>query len=97
MKSFTLDLVALTVLCCGLVYSAGRTLSDLAETADLEREIAQRAKIVAQLEDARDSLADRVARMTGPEIDPELLDEQMRKTLGVGRANEVLLLPPLGQ
>ena len=94
MKSFTLDLVALTLLCCGLVYSGGRVAADLAAMSGYEDDIERRSQEVAALEAERDALADRVARLTGPVIDPELLDEQLRRALGVGRADEVLLLPP---
>ena len=94
MKSFTLDFVAMTLLCCGLVYSAGRVSEDLTKMDVLEVEIERRAAIVAQAAAERNALVDRVARLTGPVIDPELLDEQVRRVLGVGRGDEALLLPP---
>ena len=49
---------------------------------------------IRKLEAERDILEKRTRAVIGPEIDRDLLDEQTRAKLGVGRADEVLLVDP---
>ncbi|MCI4665189.1 MAG: hypothetical protein MRY74_10765 [Neomegalonema sp.] len=94
MRSATLSLTTLTAIACGFVYTIGQISVDYAEQSKLREDVARRGEIVDRLKADRDRLQDRIARLTGPEIDVELLDEHLRRALGVGRADEVLLLPP---
>jgi cell division protein FtsB len=44
-----------------------------------------------ELEAARASIANKARRLSTETLDPDLLDEQSRRVLGVGRADEVIV------
>ena len=55
----------------------------------------QLAAIEVELEDARvkrEVIGKRVALLSGPEIDHDMLDEQARRVLGFARQNEMVVL-----
>ncbi len=93
-RSATLDLVALTLFCAGLVYSAGQATSEIAAQNTLRDERRALARHVAALEGERERMQAKVVGLNGPMIDGELLDESVRRALGLGRPDEVLLLAP---
>lgn len=95
-RSQTWDFAFVTLLLAGLAYLAvdayfGARGYD--EKSDLElRRSALQAELDA-LETERDLLRRRTNALKGPEIDLDLLDEQLRAKLGVGREDERLLIP----
>lgn len=93
-RSAALDLVALSVLSAGLVYSVSQAVSDLASEGELKSAM-HRAEIqVATLDAERVRLQRLIDGLTGAKVDRDLLEATMRRSLGVGRSDEVLLLPP---
>lgn len=93
-RSATLDLVALTVFVAGLVYSGGRTAAELAAQSDLRADRRALTREVEAIDAERARMERLVARLNGPEVDAELLEATLRRQLGVGRADEVLLIGP---
>lgn len=97
MRSSTFDFVLLTALVAGLAYFSVDALvgSDGVNKVEaLEEELAQHESALAQLEGARQALATRVDRLSGSEVDPDLLDERLRAAYGVAREDDRLLLAP---
>lgn len=97
MRTSTFDLVFLTVLIAGAAYftvdawvgpSGAASMSALQETIDGAE--ARNAALRAQ----RDALASRVESLRGPDVDVDLLDERLRATFGLGRADERLIIAP---
>lgn len=65
---------------------------------DLAREITLARGELEQLRAQRLELGRRVAQLQPDSIDPDLVDEQVRNTLGFLREDEVIvLLPPAGE
>jgi cell division protein FtsB len=46
---------------------------------------------LAQLQSERAAISNRTHRLSNEGLDPDLLDEQARKVLGLGRADEVII------
>lgn len=93
-RSITLDLIAFTIFCAGLVYSAGQAVSEIADQNVLRDERRALRAEVAELEDMRERVRSQVDRMVGDQIDADMLDESVRRVFGYGRADEVLLIAP---
>lgn len=97
MKSSTLDLVLLTALAAGLAYFSVDALfgeDGVRHVDELRAELHDRERKLTSLEAERAALASRVEALSGAEIDRDLLDERLRAVYGVGREDEVLLIPP---
>lgn len=95
-RTQTWDFTFVTLLLAGLAFLAvdayfGARGYD--EQSDLERRRAALQAEVDSLEAQRARLERRTSALKGPEIDLDLLDEQMRARLGVGREDEMLLIP----
>lgn len=93
-RSITLDLIFLSVLFGGLVFSSvDAIVGDFGATASsaLVTERAALEADIAALEAERDRLKDHATRLAGPEIDRDLLDEMLRRQLGVGRGDDALI------
>jgi len=58
----------------------------------LEREIRLGDNDLADLRHERDALKRRVDLISGPEVDGDLLEEEVRRLLGWTRANEIVIL-----
>ncbi|MEM9750059.1 MAG: hypothetical protein AAF869_03820 [Pseudomonadota bacterium] len=92
-----LDWVFVTVLLSGLAFLAVDVLfGDLGvdETSGLKAERRALQAEIRALEAERARLEARTKALIGPAIDRDLLDEQLRARLGVGRADDALLQPP---
>ena len=61
---------------------------------DLEQEITQQATRLQDLEQQKRKLERRVALVAGPEIDGDLLEEEVRLLLGWTMQDEVVILSP---
>lgn len=61
-------------------------------TRDLQDRTAQRQLRLVVLEVERVALQRRVGLLSGPAIDADILDEQVRKTLGWSRPDEIVIL-----
>ncbi len=97
MRSATLDLVFLTALFAGTVYfgvDAWLGASGDVNSAPLREEIRTIEADIIELEQRREALEDKVGRLTGSEIDAELLDERLRAAFGVIAEDERLILEP---
>ncbi|MEL6978718.1 MAG: septum formation initiator family protein [Pseudomonadota bacterium] len=95
-RSQTWDFLFVTLLLAGLAYLAvdayfGARGFD--EKTDLQARKAALESELKALEAQRAMLLRRTDALKGPEIDLDLLDEQLRAKLGVGRADEQLLIP----
>ena len=96
-RNLTWDFVFVTLMVAGLAFLAVDVLfGDVGvdETGDLKSKKSALQAEIRTLEVERDQLEKRTRAVIGPEIDRDLLDEQMRAKLGVGRADEVLLVEP---
>ncbi|MDX1580869.1 MAG: septum formation initiator family protein [Alphaproteobacteria bacterium] len=60
----------------------------------LQQQITELEAEAAVVAEERGALEQRVALMRSGNIDPDLLDEQARKTLGYAREDEVVLIDP---
>lgn len=58
----------------------------------LKQELAAQETTVADVTATRQALAHRVRLMRPSSIDPDILDEQVRATLGFARTDEVIIL-----
>lgn len=94
-RSTTFDVIFHTALLAGLVYfsvdawSSGQRL-----WSGLRADIYEKKAEIAELEARAEAFEAKIARLTGPTVDRELLDERLRAAYGVARADEVLLTPP---
>ena len=96
-RSLTWDFIFVTVLVAGLAFVAVDVLFGevgVDEKSGLEAQRSALQSEIRKLEAERDTLEKRTRAVIGPEIDRDLLDEQTRAKLGVGRADEVLLVEP---
>ncbi|MDD3370731.1 MAG: septum formation initiator family protein [Alphaproteobacteria bacterium] len=60
----------------------------------LQNEIFDARENLLRLKRERHALERRVQRMKPEQLDPDLLDEQARKTLGYSKPNEIVILTP---
>lgn len=95
-RSLTWDFFFVTILVAALAFLAVDVLfGDVGvdETSGLKAEQRALKSEIQALEAERDRLDARTKALAGPEIDRDLLDEQLRAKLGVGRADDALLAP----
>ena len=93
-RNLTWDFAFVTLLVAGLAFLAVDVLfGDVGvdPSGGLEAKKSALQSEIRALEAERDHLEDRTRALIGPEVDRDLLDEQMRAKLGVGRSDEVLL------
>ncbi len=64
----------------------------LLATRDLQDRTEERLLHLAELAADRVALQRRVGLLSGPSIDADILDEQVRKTLGWSRPDEIVIL-----
>ena len=96
-RSLTWDFVFVTVLVAGLAFLAVDVFfGDVGvdEKSGLRAERRALQAEIRELEAERDRLEARTRALIGPEVDRDLLDEQLRAKFGVGREDDALLVPP---
>lgn len=97
MRSTTLELALLSVLCASLVYVVVDMYtgsSGIASRSDLRTETRQVQADINAAKAREAILTDKVTRLSGDRIDTDLLDEKLRATFGVVREDELLLIEP---
>lgn len=60
----------------------------------LQNEVAAAEETLAKLRQEREALEHRVHLMSPDSLDPDLLDEEARKTLNYSKPNEIVILTP---
>ncbi|MEO0762433.1 MAG: septum formation initiator family protein [Pseudomonadota bacterium] len=83
-------LAAIGIVFCHSAINGERGLTALAEAEALRTALEVE---LAGAEAERAEIANKVERLAGPVIDPDLLDERARDVLGVGRPEDVLIRP----
>lgn len=95
MRSTTLDLFFLTVLAAGLVYFAVDAWFGASggwQSVELRAEIERLESEIETIEEQRVEIDAKIRRLSGAQIDPELLDERLRAVLGVLGENDAYIL-----
>ena len=96
MRATTLDVALNTVMLASLVYFAVDAWlgpSGASHWPALRSEISVKKAEVERLERRAAALEAKIQRLTGPNVDRELLDERLRAAYGLGRRDDALLAP----